>query len=888
MRKAIAHASAKQLLQELSGTSYREDRPDPVLEAQSDRPTRAKLQGRARTLPPSWVYIGRGSDKFRLVGSTWGNPFAIGRDGDRDFCLEQYRRHLMASPSLLGRLHELRGRVLACHCSENEGCHADILIQAYVEKFEKHIEEADATSDEDEEGNVKPKWGEGWHGVGPPLSAGRGSRRRGLRDGGGRCSPGRWPPWRRRLPAAGEDLAKILDSVLDEALDKYGKDFETTLVSTLACARATEDPLRGMEIKARQAIEVYLEKEGYSRSGRLQHPGAAIDFELVAALAEHLGDPDAALAWSYGLGTRLGYRRRMPRTPAVFEKKSHWAAHVGNDVVGTEWSTNYSSAAKIEEKVADTFEEQAKQGMMVKVTYRQARELYGERLRVASLGAVGPEGDERVIHDGTHQVAVNNGIRVRDQDETPLHEDLAAVLGAEEKYESSKFFALSFDVSKAHRRIPIAPCDWGLQACSILPPHATPQDDSEVWLNMVGTYGMGSASYLWNRFGALLLRLVLSVVGHRGLRWLLRFADDYLMLVRSGAVARPLVMAILLVRALSVPLKWSKFRGGRQTGWVGCWIDLEGQTLGISDKRCDWAAGWCRRAAGQRSIEVQKFKEAVGRLAFAAGPMIFLRPFLGPLYAWGAAVGGQRVAEPPPLVVFVLEWLAAAFERKERVPYTLPTANLGELFRSDAKAEGRRIVLGGWELCGGEDPRRARWYAIELTEDDIPWAYSRGDPFKAISALEMLGTLLCLIIFNPKPQGHGRGTIALTASGDNRSNGFSLDRFASTKYPLCLVMMELAHQLATRGIELDIAWRPREENIEADALTNHDFSAFSPERRIHVDWKSVSFGVLGGLIAKAESYYGQLKELKQGLKGPPAKQQQGKAKKKRLRETEPW
>ena len=46
--------------------------------------------------------------------------------------------------------------------------------------------------------------------------------------------------------------------------------------------------------------------------------------------------------------------------------------------------------------------------------------------------------------------------------------------------------------------------------------------------------------------------------------------------------------------------------------------------------------------------------------------------------------------------------------------------------------------------------------------------------------------------------------------------------------------------------------------------------------------------MLGGLIAKAESYYGQLKELKQGLKGPPAKQQQGKAKKKRLRETEPW
>ena len=84
-----------------------------------------------------------------------------------------------------------------------------------------------------------------------------------------------------------------------------------------------------------------------------------------------------------------------------------------------------------------------------------------------------------------------------------------------------------------------------------------------------------------------------------GLRWVLRFADDFLMLVRNGAVFHPLLMAILLVRALSIPLKWSKFRGGVRAEWVGYFMDFEAKELGVSDRRCDWAARWCRKHRGR-------------------------------------------------------------------------------------------------------------------------------------------------------------------------------------------------------------------------------------------------------------------------------------------------
>ena len=146
---------------------------------------------------------------------------------------------------------------------------------------------------------------------------------------------------------------------------------------------------------------------------------------------------------------------------------------------------------------------------------------------------------------------------------------------------------------------------------------------------------------------------------------------------------------------------------------------------------------------------------------------------------------------------------------------------------------------------------------------------------------------MCIMVFDPRPSGASTGTISLTASGDNRSNGFSLDRFASTKFPLGLILMELSHQLRTRQVELDIAWRPREENIEADALTNHDYSAFTPARRVPVVWSDLRFGVLRDLLGKAEDFYDELKAIKKVEKGK-YRAVAGKAKKQRLRESDPW
>jgi hypothetical protein len=56
----------------------------------------------------------------------WGNPFVIGRDGDRAEVIAKYSAWIMRQPALMARLGELRGRVLGC-CCKPEPCHGDVL-----------------------------------------------------------------------------------------------------------------------------------------------------------------------------------------------------------------------------------------------------------------------------------------------------------------------------------------------------------------------------------------------------------------------------------------------------------------------------------------------------------------------------------------------------------------------------------------------------------------------------------------------------------------------------------------------------------------------------------------------------------------------------------------
>ena len=76
--------------------------------------------------PAGSVYIGR--------GSPWGNPFRIGKDGNRDEVCEKFERMLRSSPVLVRRIkQELSGKDLVCFCAPRR-CHGDTLLRVANER----------------------------------------------------------------------------------------------------------------------------------------------------------------------------------------------------------------------------------------------------------------------------------------------------------------------------------------------------------------------------------------------------------------------------------------------------------------------------------------------------------------------------------------------------------------------------------------------------------------------------------------------------------------------------------------------------------------------------------------------------------------------------------
>lgn len=72
-------------------------------------------------IPIDAVYVGR--------GSPYGNPFILGRDGDRNEVCDKYKVWFDSQTELKERaLKELRGKSLVCFCAPLR-CHADYLMK---------------------------------------------------------------------------------------------------------------------------------------------------------------------------------------------------------------------------------------------------------------------------------------------------------------------------------------------------------------------------------------------------------------------------------------------------------------------------------------------------------------------------------------------------------------------------------------------------------------------------------------------------------------------------------------------------------------------------------------------------------------------------------------
>ena len=593
----------------------------------------------------------------------------------------------------------------------------------------------------------------------------------------------------------------------------------------------------------------------------LSDPGDALVVDqgqpfLLRGLAQWLGvfeDPDAK--WlvdvedSFASGVCLGVEKPLPRSPQVCPPK---VKHRKLDE--SEFSPiaqNYASADMSSSELEAKFREEEALGRMFPSKLGVLREQYGDKLRVASMAAIKkPDGSVRPLHDGTHSVRVNNVIRYQDQLECPGPGEIAAVVRTSVESREAPF-CVSADIKAAHRLVKIRKADWGYMCCRV------DSSSETVWVNQVGTFGISSAPFWWSKLCGLIGRFVMYCTQDN---WLLHmiYVDD----LHGAFIGQHKFWLIwvwlLAFELVGVPFGYHKFHGGFASEFVGFNLRYDLAEVGISEKRGRWLLEWITKATTDRFVVVgRSFIEFLGRLGFVSQLLTWLKPHLSPLFAWAAVVAPGTVGKLPDTVILTLKYIDLEFKGETfLVSVNRPIITSHEIFRTDAKCTEDFVVLGGWELS------TRRWFSLRLTPHEVPFLFQEGKgAMWASTSAELLASLVALGAFGWITQGKHRKSVplVLAAGTDNRANDALSTKRTTTKWPLMGINMQLSSAIAKARLSLDLRWRPREENEEADSLTNEVFDAFDLELRVPVTFSDLDLSLVFALW-ETKREFDELKE----------------------------
>ena len=175
------------------------------------------------------------------------------------------------------------------------------------------------------------------------------------------------------------------------------------------------------------------------------------------------------------------------------------------------------------------------------------------------------------------------------------------------------------------------------------------------------------------------------------------------------------------------------------------------------------------------------------------GAVIFDRPFLAPLHTWSASGGGGSFRRLPAFVRFILQYLLNRIKSRRTVHCAQGRPKSGqalEKFRTDAKAEGEQVAIGGWRVAGAPSTREASWFAVKLNRRNAPWAFTRGEAFRTIASLELLGVLVSVMVLMPAEefQMESLGSVSMTCGTDNQGNSHLVSRCLTTRWPLSAIL----------------------------------------------------------------------------------------------------
>ena len=149
---------------------------------------------------------------------------------------------------------------------------------------------------------------------------------------------------------------------------------------------------------------------------------------------------------------------------------------------------------------------------------------------------------------------------------------------------------------------------------------------------------------------------------------MLVYVDDMLWITRDKMGIEKTILIIYFMTVLGLPFAWKKVKGGVDLAWVGFEISLKGSKLGLSVARSQWLVKWLSETADTGRVRVADMSAVLGRLSFGLTALGHLRPFLGPVYAWTAAMTGKVIwGQLPKAIILIFRFLAKALAGSGRL-----------------------------------------------------------------------------------------------------------------------------------------------------------------------------------------------------------------------------
>jgi len=279
-------------------------------------------------------------------------------------------------------------------------------------------------------------------------------------------------------------------------------------------------------------------------------------------------------------------------------------------------------------------------------------------------------------------------------------------------------------------------------------------------------------------------------------------------------------MIILTWEALGFRLAYAKGQIGHTVTWIGGTIACEALGVRVRVKQTiidEIKADLAKYLAGN-IISLKDLHSTVGRINYAAGLLVVLRPFMEPLWA---VLNDHRTTNAPTNCVWTsqlrptLLWFRAFFENEgaqlERFFSLEAYSRRGDVFQigTDASPYG----MGGWITVNG---RVKRYFGCPISDHDVKTYGQQRGSCDGQQLWECLAVLVALDLWAPLwKQKH----VTLQIKGDNVTALTLLLKFRPSTPEMAIIAKELALRLAVLSFPPDAIHVPGVSHIAADALS---------------------------------------------------------------------